>query len=111
MTDTVTPEELLDLVYQNEALFQAAIVQLAEPLGWLCYHTHDSRRSQPGYPDLTMVRGPEIIYAELKMPKKYPTPKQRAWLEAIGTVAEHTPYVRVYLWRPRDWPQIEEVLR
>ena len=41
----------------TEAQFQEAVVQLARLTGWLVYHTFDSRRSQAGYPDLTLLKG------------------------------------------------------
>ncbi len=40
-----------------EGDFQAGVVRLAELRGWLVYHTHDSRRSQPEFPDLTLAEG------------------------------------------------------
>ena len=51
---------------QTEAQFQAAVIQYAELKGWMVYHTHDSRGSRPGFPDLTMVRDGVLIFAELK---------------------------------------------
>lgn len=50
----------------SEAAFQRQVVNLAEFYGWLIYHTHNSQRSAPGFPDLTLARGPELIFAELK---------------------------------------------
>ncbi len=41
-----------------EKPFQAQVVELARLSGWLTYHTHDSRRSQSGFPDLVLVRAP-----------------------------------------------------
>ena len=40
----------------TEKKFQAAVLQIANMYGWLAYHTHDSRRSAPGFPDLVLVR-------------------------------------------------------
>ena len=79
---------------------------MAELHGWLVYHTHDSRRSQPGFPDLTMVRHGRLIFAELKKDGAYPTPEQRRWLHELKRASQ-----KVYLWRPSDWREIEEVLR
>ena len=41
------------------------VVDLARTLGWRVYHTYDSRRSQPGFPDLVLVRE-RILFLELK---------------------------------------------
>ena len=40
----------------TEKQFMAQVVELAKLKGWLVYHTYDSRRSEPGFPDLCMVR-------------------------------------------------------
>ena len=50
----------------EEGKFQAAIIELATVCGWLAYHTHDSRRSTPGFPDLVLVRGGVLLFRELK---------------------------------------------
>ena len=104
-----------------EADFQAAVIELAELQGWRVYHTHDSRKSPPGFPDLTMVRGHELIFAELKIdsPKSVPTVEQKEWLADLRRVAIHVsdempvgkPVIRVRLWRPALWPEIEQVLK
>src|SRR5688572_19177552 len=41
---------------QTERAFQAQVVKYARLMGWTAYHTHDSRRSQAGFPDLVLVR-------------------------------------------------------
>jgi len=90
---------------QPEKTFQTWLVELAEAHGWLVYHTYDSRRSQPGFPDLCMVRGQRIVFAELKSQKGRVAASQQNWLTALGATA-----VEVYLWRPSDREQIEETL-
>ena len=52
--------------------------------GWLCYHTHDSRRSDPGFPDLVLVRPPDLLFVEVKAHNGRVSPEQQAWLEAIN---------------------------
>lgn len=92
----------------SEAEFMRQVVRLAGLFGWLVYHTHDSRRSQAGFPDLTLAhpgRG-ELVFAELKSARGRVRPEQQAWLEALRAAGQ-----RAYLWRPGDWPEIEEVLR
>ena len=102
----------------KEADFQAAVIELAEMQGWRVYHTHDSRRSPPGFPDLTMVRRQRLIFAELKREDGNPTDEQTAWLIDLGIVSDSThalilgpPVVEVFLWRPSDWPEIEKALK
>ena len=91
---------------QTEKQFQAAVVQFAKLTGWLVYHTHDSRRSEPGFPDLVLVRDDRIIYAELKTERGRMSAAQRTWQEAlICAGAEHR------VWRPSHWPIIESTLR
>lgn len=84
----------------SEKVLQAAILGAARRHGWLAYHTHDSRRSQPGYPDLHLVH-PEAgrsIFRELKTQKGATTSDQQVWLRALK-LAGHD----VGIWRPIDW--------
>jgi len=92
----------------TEKKLQQCVTDLAALMGWLTYHTHDSRRSQPGFPDLTLVRDGRLIFVELKSAKGRLTPEQIGWLKVLG----ETP-ADVYVWRPCDWDsgEIEEVLR
>lgn len=90
----------------SEKAFQSQVLELARLSGWLCYHTFDSRRSAPGFPDLVLVRPPVILFAELKSSGGALRPEQRGWLEAL----EACPGVAVRLWRPGDWPEVEETL-
>lgn len=92
----------------TEKQLQAAIVKTARLLGWRVYHTFDSRRSEPGFPDLTMVRGRLLIFAELKTDKGKVSAAQEAWLDALISTG-----VGVALWRPADWLDgtVERVLR
>lgn len=85
--------------------FQAAVVKRAKELGWLTYHTRDSRKSEEGFPDLVLVRD-RIVWMELKSATGKPTAPQLCWIEALGGV-----FAEVYLFRPADWPQIERVLQ
>jgi len=90
-----------------EKHFQAQVVELARLSGWLCYHTHDSRRSVAGFPDLVLVRVPVVLFAELKSESGRVRAGQGQWLEALGDSES----VEARLWRPSDWPEIEEALR
>lgn len=90
-----------------EADLQAAIHRLMRRGGWKHYHTHDSRRSQPGFPDIVAIRAPRIIFAELKTETGKPTQEQAAWLEELCRI----PAVECYVWRPSDWDRIWETLK
>lgn len=81
----------------SEGAFQTQVLDLAALRGWRPYHTHDSRRSHKGWPDLVLARPPRLIAVELKTDTGRLTPEQRRWLidlEACG--------LEVDLWRPRD---------
>ena len=82
----------------TEAELQRAIVQLAKIRRWHCYHNPDSRRSEPGFPDLFLMRAPRSMFVELKTSNGRLRFEQIQWiadLEASG----HTCHV----WRPIDW--------
>lgn len=91
--------------YELESAFQAKVEQTAQLMGWLCYHTHDARRSNKGFPDLVLVRE-RVIYAELKAARGKLSADQVIWLESLSRAGAET-----YLWRPDDWEDIIHVLR
>ena len=94
-------------VYVNilEADFQAQVVKLALVLGWKVYHTHDSRRSHEGFPDLILIRRSRLIVAELKTRKEKTTDEQRQWLAAFSGIERSH---EVSLWRPDAPPDAEQ---
>ena len=91
----------------SEKDFQQAVRDLAALLGWTVWCTWNSLHSPAGEPDLRMVRPPRYVVAELKSERGRLTQDQR---EALGLLAG-CPGVETYLWRPGDWPEIEEVLK
>ncbi len=96
---------------ESEASFQAAVIAFARLHRWRAYHTADSRRSEEGFPDLVLVRGSRLVFAELKVGSNTASAAQREWLAALGAVAEVTDgAVECYLWYPSSWPEIERVL-
>jgi hypothetical protein len=90
----------------TERDFLATVRSFAELLGWTCYHTWQSIHSPAGFPDLVLVRPPRIIFAELKVGKRHPTPAQERWLNLLRECRG----VEVYLWRPEDWEEIQMLL-
>ncbi|HMM95380.1 VRR-NUC domain-containing protein [Phycicoccus sp.] len=84
----------------SEADLQSWIIEAATTLGWLGYHTHDSRNSVEGFPDLVLVRG-RIIYRELKIstrPSAVTVP-QRRWLHQLRHAGADAD-----VWTLDDWP-------
>lgn len=98
----------------TEKQFEAQIKELALLFNWMYYHTWRSIHSPAGFPDCVMVRQAgqshqkgRVIFAELKSDKGQLSDKQREWIDilrACGTV-------EVYVWRPRDFDKVVEVLR
>jgi len=81
------------------------VLQLAHLRGWLCYHTHDSRHSAKGYPDLTLVRGKRLVFMELKTDAGKTTVEQDDWIDCLRAAGQE-----VYLLRPSQWSDIERIL-
>jgi hypothetical protein len=91
----------------SEKGFAATLKEAATLLGWKFYHVYDSRRSEPGFPDVLLAKpGRKLILAELKMEDGKLTAGQEAWLELLRLV----PGIEVYLWTPKMWESIVKVL-
>ena len=90
----------------KERDFQEWLRQLARMFGWRYYHTHRSDHSAAGFPDVVMVRGPRLIFAELKVGKGTLSDGQREWMEALRRVEG----AETYLWYPNQRAEIEEIL-
>ena len=88
--------------YISEEDFMRSVIQIASDCAWSVYHTQDSRRSQAGFPDLTLVRSGQIIFAELKSQKGRIKKEQQEWLDRL----RENGHVDVYLWRPSDLQDI-----
>jgi len=82
----------------------------APPLDGLVFHPRYSLGSEPGFPDLTLVRRRDrrLIFAELKSEKGYLSSRQAEVLELLEEVG-----CTVHVWRPSDLASgaIAEVLR
>lgn len=84
----------------TEKQFQTEIVQVARQSGFtLAYHTHDSRRSERGFPDLVLVHPGLrwVLFVEVKTEKGKLAPDQVRWRDALIATGQ-----RWYCWRPRD---------
>ena len=83
----------------TEKQLQQLVLGACRQLRLLAYHTYDSRKSQPGFPDLVIVGGTTILYRELKTEKGKVTSAQNYWLDALRHAG-----IDADVWRPSDWP-------
>jgi hypothetical protein len=92
----------------TEKAFQATVIELARWFGWRVHHPHDSRRSEPGWPDLVLARPAtrEVLFVELKTARGRLTDDQGWWLDAL-----HVAGLETAVWRPADWVAIEARLK
>ena len=84
----------------SEKEFQALVVECAKLRGWRHYHTHDSRRSPSGFPDLVLVRD-RVLYRELKTERGKVSKDQKEWIGALNAARQDAK-----VWRPKDWNEI-----
>ena len=90
----------------HEKEWMQQVIDLARMLGYLVYHTHNSIRSEKGYPDLMCIRPPRLIVVEVKTLKGRLTPEQKKWLEWFKACG-----VETYVWRPNQLEEIIEILQ
>lgn len=89
----------------TESEFQKMVTDLC---GWLhlrWYHTHDSRRSPEGFPDLVIVGKAKVLYVELKSDKGRVSKAQQAWIDDLRRVGQEA-----RIWYPKDWPEAQRTL-
>lgn len=91
----------------TEAEWLGFVTTLARTLGHDVYHTHDSRSSTAGFPDLCMVRDGRLIFAELKSERGKVSAAQQEWLDALAKVDG----IEVYVWRPSQQDEVIALLR
>lgn len=97
----------------SERAFQSQVEHYARLCAWRTYHTYNSQRSAPGFPDLVLIRVGadgvgQLVVAELKTVTGKVSAAQEEWLWLFGAV----PGVTVKLWRPDNdsWADIERTL-
>ena len=99
----------LETSKEYEKVFQQWLKKIAEVLGYLYYHTRDSRGSDKGFPDTVMVGHGRVIFAELKSLRRgrsKPTADQWKWINAL----DDSGIVEVYVWYPDQKEEIVELL-
>lgn len=81
----------------TEAQLLTAVRDAARYAGWDTYHAHDSRRSEPGWPDLVIAGHGRVLFRELKTQKGRVTPDQHRWLANLYLAG-----LDFGIWRPTD---------
>lgn len=100
---------------QTEAEFQRAVCEALTILNWRWCHFRPARSKRgwrtaisghAGFPDLVAVRRDRVLFVELKSERGRLSEAQVEWLEKLTAAG-----FEAAVWRPSDWPAIEEVLR
>ena len=91
----------------SEAALMEHIRALARRSGWLVYHTHDSRGSEAGFPDLVLCKPGRLILAECKTERGKVTEAQQQWIDMLR---HSVPGVEAYVWRPSMLEDIARIL-
>lgn len=95
-------DELTDEVRR----FQPRVIAAFEANGYdSIYHTYNSQKCAPGFPDLVICREGLLFVAELKVLGRKPDTDQRRWLDHFAGGDNWL----VFLWYPEDWGCIKRV--
>ena len=94
----------MERIRKAKKLGVTEVVKLAKLMGWVYYHTYDSRRSEPGFPDLVLVKD-RVLYRELKTETGRLSGKQKAWGERLRRAGQSWE-----VWRPSQMREIFDVL-
>ncbi|MBA2692327.1 MAG: VRR-NUC domain-containing protein [Rubrobacter sp.] len=100
----------------SERDFERQVLDLVKLIGWRAAHFRPAKTSKgwrtpvstdgAGFPDLVLVRGARLVFAELKSEGGKLRPEQREWLEALSRCEG----VEARLWRPSDFDEIQTML-
>ena len=90
----------------TEKEFMSQIRDLAKIYHWKWYHPFLSKWSERGYPDITLIRPPRIIFAEIKRETGKLTASQQEWAELL----QACPGVEYYCWKPSDFDWVLALL-
>lgn len=100
----------------TEATFQRQVLQLARLCGWRVAHFRTAQNARgdyrtpvagdgAGFPDLVLVRE-RVLFIELKTDRGTLAPNQTTWRDALLNAG-----ATWHLWRPKDFDEIQKVLR
>ena len=108
----------------TETAFSYNIEDALYKLGWRWMHPRPARvrrhgrdiyetaySGHKGWLDYFAIRAPRILVFELKDDKANMTPEQEEWFAAWLACQKDNPFLEVYLWRPKQFCEILEVLK
>ena len=123
--DTITAAQFRDLVGADEGsaellmevntpakrnrpeqTFQREVQEFARANEWIDWHVLRSKGMRAGFPDLVLLRPPELIWVELKAPNGKVTTAQKEMHDMLRACGQ-----TIYVWKPEDWDEIIEVLK
>lgn len=81
----------------TEKAWQQLIVDFARVHGWWIHHHFDSRRSEPGWPDLVLLRNGEALFVECKREDGKLSAAQAYVLDLLEAAG-----CEAHVWRPSD---------
>jgi len=92
----------------TEKQLQSRVIEVARLYGWRVAHFHDSRRQvkpgvfvgdkdASGFPDLVLVRAPDVLFVELKRELGKVSDGQQEWLDDLIAAG-----CEVHVVRPSD---------
>lgn len=96
----------------SEDDFKQRVIDTAKTHGWMVVHYRPAKtrkgyrtplQGDKGCPDLILARDSVVLLAELKTDTGRVTPEQKQWLYHLGVYG--------CVWRPRDWPEIQDRLK
>ena len=86
--------------------FQRQVIEVARSFGWTDFHVLRSKGMRGGFPDLFLIRPPNIVWAELKAENGKLSDAQKDMYEMLKESLQN-----IYVWYPDDMPEIIEVLK
>ena len=94
--------DLAHIYHWRVAHFRAAMTKY----GWKTPIQGDK-----GFPDLVLVRGDRLIFAELKAEGGNLSKEQKDWLIACEIVARGLINIKVFCWYPSDFDMVQGILK
>lgn len=99
-----------------EADWQKRVIKFARACGWRVAHFTAAKSARgrwvtpvaadgAGFPDLVLVRD-RVVFAELKRDGGRLRVEQEVWGAALEQAG-----AEFFVWMPRDWDEVKEVLR